>query len=99
MIRHIFMGTFRAGVTQDEKQTLLQEMRRMKDEIPTIAVLHVGLALGWTGGEDRIVVTADVKDRADFDAYLGHPYHAEHVAALSGRMLEEDSYTMAQIEL
>ena len=49
MIRHIFIGTFKEGVSNETKQQQLADMQAMKDKIPGIADLKVGLSTGWAG--------------------------------------------------
>lgn len=46
MIRHIFIGTFKEGVSNETKQQQLADMQAMKDKIPGIADLKVGLSTG-----------------------------------------------------
>ncbi len=36
MIRHIFIGTFKEGVSEEIKQRVLVDMQAMKDQIPGI---------------------------------------------------------------
>ncbi len=97
MIRHIFIGTFKVGVDAAIKSTMLADLRAMRDKIPGIADLHADFSTGWVGSENSVVMTVDFATRADFDGYIAHPYHTEHVAKQGAAYLA--SYVAAQFEL
>lgn len=79
MIRHIFIGTFKEGIADDVKQKELADMKAMKDRIPGVENLEVGLSTGWVGATNQIVMTVDFKTKKDFDVYMTHPYHTEYI--------------------
>lgn len=79
MIRHIFIGTFKDGISDETKQRQLADMQAMKENIPGIVNLQVGLSTGWAGQTNQIVMTVDFQSKADFDAYMTHPYHTEYI--------------------
>lgn len=79
MIRHIFIGTFKPGISDDIKQKELMDMKAMKDRIPGIVAQEVGLSTGWEGQKNQIVMMVDFKTKADFDVYMAHPYHREYI--------------------
>lgn len=79
MIRHIFIGTFKEGISEDVKCKQLADMQAMKENIPGIVRLEVGLSTGWAGIENQIVMTVDFQSRADFDTYMAHPYHTDYI--------------------
>lgn len=39
----------------------------MKERIPGIVDLQVGMSTGWAGPENQVVMTVDFATRADFD--------------------------------
>ena len=49
MIRHIFIGTFKADVSEDVRRQELLDMQAMKDKIPGILDLQIGFSTGWVG--------------------------------------------------
>ena len=71
MIRHIFIDTFKKGISQEVREKELAEMRAMKDRIPGIANLCIGFSTGWAGQKNQIVMTVDFRSKADFDVYMG----------------------------
>lgn len=98
MIRHIFIGTFKDGVNQEIKQRVLADMQAMKNEIPGIVAQEVGFSTGWAGQENQIVMTVDFKTKADFDVYMIHPYHMDHVDKLGTEYFDRSTFVAAQFE-
>ena len=96
MIRHIFMGTFKTGLSEGIKQKLLSDMKEMKEKIPGIVTLEAGFSTGWTGKENQILVTADVKTKENFDAYMAHPYRRDYITKTAEEYLEPYSFVFTQ---
>ena len=97
MIRHIFIGTFKADISDTIKEAVLADLRAMQEKIPGVVELHANFGTGWVGGENSVVMTVDFSDKAAFDGYIAHPYHTEHVASQGAKYLS--SYVAAQFEL
>ena len=97
MIRHIFIGTFKADVDDAIKNQVLADLRAMKDKIPGIVDLHADFSTGWVGSENSIIMTVDFATKADFDVYMTHPYHTDHIAKQGAEFLS--GYVAAQFEL
>lgn len=97
MIRHIFIGTFKPEIDDAIKNTALADLRTMQEKIPGIVDLHANIGTGWVGSENSIAMTVDFANKADFDAYMTHPYHTQHVARQGSQFLS--GYVAAQIEL
>ena len=97
MFRHIFIGTFKIDTDAATKKRVLADMRAMREKIPGIVDLHANFCAGWVGSENSVAMTVDLATKADFDVYLNHPYHTEHVAKLGAEFLA--SYVAAQFEL
>lgn len=98
MIRHIFIGTFKEGIRNEQKQKALSDMMAMKDKIPGIVALEVGFSTGWMGQKNQIIVTSDVAAKDDFDAYINHPYHRDDISKMAEKLMEPSSFVMAQFE-
>lgn len=62
MIRHIFIGTFKEGISEEIKH---KELSDMKERIPGILAQEVGFSTGWAGIENQIVMTVDFAEKAD----------------------------------
>lgn len=97
MIRHIFIGTFKAEVSDEIKNKVLADLRAMQEKIPGVVDLHADFSTGWVGSENSVVMTVDLATKADFDVYMTHPYHTDHVAKLGEAYVA--SYVAAQFEL
>lgn len=99
MIRHIFIGTFKENIDDAIKQKQLADMWAMKDRIPVIADLKVGLSTGWAGSENRVVMTVDFRTKADFDTYMTHPYHTDYIDKVTATAyFDRSSFVAAQFE-
>ena len=97
MFRHIFIGTFKAGVDDATKNKVLADLRAMQVKIPGVVELHADFSTGWVGSENSVVMTVDFATKSDFDGYIAHPYHTDHVAKQGAQFLS--SYVAAQFEL
>lgn len=98
MIRHIFMGTFKKGISEETKRIILADMQAMKDKIPGIAEQKVGFSTGWAGNENQIVMTVDFRTKEEFDVYMTHPYHMDHVDKLGTKYFERSTFVATQFE-
>ena len=98
MIRHIFIGTFKDGISQAVKEKELADMKAMKEKIPGIAAQEVGFSPGWAGAENQIVMTVDFATKADFDAYMTHPYHMDYIDKTGTAYFDRASFVSALFE-
>ncbi len=96
MIRHIFIGTFKEGVSDGIKEKELADMKAMKDKIPGIVALEVGFSTGWAGPKDQIVMTVDFATKADFDGYMTHPYHTDYIDKTGTLYFDRSTFVAAQ---
>lgn len=76
MIRHIFIAPIKDGISEEKLNKEISLMKAMKDNIPEIVSLTIGKNTGWVGGENAVTMVVDLKDKAAFDIYMKHPYHA-----------------------
>lgn len=98
MIRHIFIGTFKDGISDEIKQKELADMKAMKDKIPGIVAQEVGFSTGWEGRENQIVMTVDFATKSDFDVYMTHPYHMDYIAKTGDMYFDTSTFVAAQFE-
>ncbi|MBD3878809.1 MAG: Dabb family protein [Quinella sp. 1Q5] len=97
MLRHIFIGTFKADISDEIKRRVLVDLRAMQKNIPGIVELHADFSTGWVGSENSVVMTVDFATKTDFDVYMTHPYHIDHIAPQGAKYLS--GYVAAQFEL
>lgn len=98
MIRHIFIGTFKDGIGEDVKRRQLADMQAMKERIPGVADLQVGLSTGWAGQTNQVVMTVDFRTKADFDVYMTHPYHKDYINKTGTEYFDRQTFVAAQFE-
>ena len=98
MIRHIFIGTFKEGISDEIKQKELADMKAIKDKIPGIVAQEVGFSTGWAGPENQIVLTVDFATKEDFDLYMAHPYHMEYIDKTGTMYFDRSTFVAAQFE-
>lgn len=99
MTRHIFIGTFKEGISEEVKHRQLADMLAMKENIPGIADLQVGLSTGWAGQANQIVMTVDFRTKAYFDAYMSHPYHTDYIdKETATAYFDRSTFVAAQFE-
>ena len=98
MIRHIFIGTFKDGIGEDVKHRQLADMQAMKERIPGVADLQVGLSTGWAGQTNQVVMTVNFRTKADFDVYMTHPYHKDYINKTGTEYFDRQTFVAAQVE-
>lgn len=96
MIRHIFIGMFKDGISEEIKQKELADMKAMEEKIPGIAAQEVGFSTGWNGPKNQIVMTVDFENKEDFDVYMTHPYHADYIKQTGTDYFDTSSFVSAQ---
>ena len=96
MVRHIFIGTFKEGVSDEMKNKELNDLRAIKEKIPGVLELHADFSTGWFGVKGQIVMTVDLDNGEVFAKYLVHPYHADFLVS-QGKEIFAD-YAAAQFE-
>jgi hypothetical protein len=79
MFRHVVLFTWRPEATQDQRQTVPAELRKLPDLIAELRVYHAGPDAGVNNGNYDFAVVADFDDRAGYLAYRDHPAHREIV--------------------
>lgn len=77
MLRHVVMFTWRPEATDEQKQTVVDNLRRLPSQIEALRSYHVGPDLGLADDNYDFAVVADVDDVDAFHAYRNHPAHQE----------------------
>lgn len=98
MVRHIFIGKFKDGISDEIKIKELEDMKAMKEKIPGIVDLNIGFSTGWVGIENQIVMTVDFATKADFDVYMTHPYHTDYIDKTGTKYFDRSTFIAAQFE-
>lgn len=99
MYRHIFMGRFKDGISEETKAKELADMKLMKEKIPGIVDQRVGFMTGWAGMTEGIAMTVDFATKEDFDVYMKHPYHKYYIDQTGRDYFQTDTFAVAQFEM
>jgi hypothetical protein len=77
MIRHVVMFRWTPEATEEQKQQVAAELRRLPALLPVLRAYHVGPDLGLVEGNFDFAVVADFDDLEGYQVYRGNPEHRE----------------------
>lgn len=80
MIRHVVLFRWVPEATQEQKERVASELRRLPSVVPSLRAYHVGSDVGVNQGNFEFAVAADFDD---VDGYLAYRDHPEHRAIIS----------------
>ncbi len=66
--------------TDEQKQQVAAELRRLPGLLPVLRAYHVGPDLGLVGGNFEFAVVADFDDLQGYQVYRDSPEHREIIA-------------------
>jgi hypothetical protein len=75
MIRHVVVFSWKAGVTDEERQKVAAELRGLRPLMTGVVAYHVGADAGIVAGNADFAVVGDFEDRESYLAYRTHPAH------------------------
>ena len=75
MLRHVVLFTWMPEATQDQRQAVAAELRKLPSLIPELRGYEVGPDAGINQGNHDFAVVADFADRAGYLVYRDHPAH------------------------
>jgi hypothetical protein len=75
MIRHVVLFRWVPGATQEQKERVASELRRLPSVVPSLRTYHLGSDVGVNQGNFEFAVTADFDDVDGYLAYRDHPEH------------------------
>ena len=99
MIRHIFLGTVREGVSDQQLDELIQAWSTMPDRVPGLRRLTAGRNVSPRDRRYSIALVADLDDMQAWEAYMDHPEHLAIIQRLSSRVIAPESRAMVQLEV
>lgn len=74
------MFRWTAEATEEQRQQVAAELRRLPALLPMLRAYHVGPDLGLAGGNFEFAVVADLDDLEGYQAYRDNPEHREIIA-------------------
>jgi hypothetical protein len=82
MYIHVFAFRWRSGVTQDQKQRVISEIRQLQGQIPGLLETYVGRNISPRGQGYELGGVMKFADHESLDAYGPHPVHQALVSWL-----------------
>src|ERR1035437_1123126 len=77
MIRHVVMFRWTPEATEEQKQQVAAELRRLPALLPGLAAYRVDPDLGLFEGNFEFAVVADFDDLEGYQVYRDNPEHRE----------------------
>ena len=75
MIIHMFAFRWKAGVTEDQKQSAITEIRKLQGQIPGLVETSVGVNTSPRGQGYELGGVMKFEDQSALDVYGSHPVH------------------------
>ena len=99
MIRHIFLGTVREGVQDEQLEELIQAWSTMPGRVPGLRRLTAGRNVSPRDHRYSLALVADLDDMRAWEGYMEHPEHLAIIERLSSRLIVPESRAMVQLEV
>jgi stress responsive alpha/beta barrel protein len=77
MIRHVVMFRWAAEATEEQKQQVAAELRRLPALLPVLRATTSDPTPAWPGGNFGFAVVADFDDLEGYQVYRDNPEHRE----------------------
>jgi hypothetical protein len=82
MFVHMFAFRWKPGVTEEQKQRVIAEIRKLQGQIPGLVETSVGVNISPRGQGFELGGVMKFADKASLDAYGPHPVHQKLVSWL-----------------
>lgn len=82
MYIHAFAFRWQPGVTEDQKQHVISEIRKLQGQIPGLLETYVGKNISPRGQGYELGGVMKFRDKESLDAYGPHPVHQALVSWL-----------------
>ena len=99
MIRHIFLGTVRDGIPDEQVDELVRAWSTMPGKVPGLRRLTAGRNIGPRDARYSLGLVADLDDMRAWEGYMEHPDHLAIIQRLSSHVIVPESRTMVQLEV
>lgn len=77
MVIHTFAFRWNPGVTEEQKQRVIEAIRALQEQIPGVEETWVGVNFSPRSQGYELGGVMKFADRAALEAYAGHPVHQE----------------------
>jgi Stress responsive A/B Barrel Domain len=75
MFIHMFAFRWKPGVTEDQKQRVVSEIRKLQGQIPGLVETSVGINISSRGQGYELGGVMKFADQSALDSYEAHPVH------------------------
>jgi hypothetical protein len=75
MFIHMFAFRWKLGVTEDQKQRVVSEIRKLQGQIPGLVETSVGINISRRGQGYELGGVMKFADQSALDNYEAHPVH------------------------
>jgi hypothetical protein len=96
MIRHLFVGTAREGVTPQQLETLCEAWRSLPAQIPEIRRMTAGRNISPRDQTYSVALVADFDTVEAWSIYMDHPAHLAISQRLTPQLIKADSRAAVQ---
>jgi hypothetical protein len=96
VIRHIFVGTAKEGVTPEQLEELLHAWRELPGYIPEVRRLTPGRNISPRDQKYTVALVADFDDMEAWERYMDHPAHIAVSQRLTSNLIKADSRAAVQ---
>lgn len=97
MVKHIFIAPIKEGVTDDQIEFRMKQMRDLMTYVPELKQLTVQKATGWLGVSDSVVLVAELNNKQDWEKFIHNTYHVE-LGKSDDTYFKTDQFVCTQIE-
>lgn len=91
MIRHLFVGTARAGVTAEQLDELIRRWRALPAQIEEIQSMTAGRNISPRDQTFTVALVADFANMETWERYMDHPAHLAISQQLTPLLIQHDS--------
>jgi hypothetical protein len=99
MIRHIFLGTIRDGIPDEQVDELVRAWSAMPGKVPGLRRLTAGRNISPRDTRYGLALVADLDDMRAWEGFMEHPEHVAIFQRLSSRVIVPESRTTVQLEV
>lgn len=82
MIEHLVLFTVRDGISENQEEELVGDLRALKEKVPGVLELTVGRNFSERSGEYTHGLSARFRTRDELQTYIEHPEHRAVVKKL-----------------
>lgn len=99
MFRHIFLGTAKEGISQEQLDELVKAWSDLPSQVTEVRSLTAGRNVSQSDGKYSVALVADFDDVESWQRYAEHPAHKAVSQTYTSKVIEPASKTIVQLNL